>query len=135
MKFNYVRIFALFILLVSVGMFTSCGHGGDTSQNSPFVGSWKLVKVTLTGETPDVSEFQGFSIALNSAGSYSLSNPTNFPSPTGAAGTYTSNAGSLSFNPGNSVQVSISGNTMVWEWQVAKPGKTTASYRYTFERM
>lgn len=138
MKFNYVRIFTLFILLLSVGVFTSCSslNGGDNNgQDSAFVGKWKLVKVTLTGETPDVSEFQGFSLDLNSGGTYVLANPTGFPSPTGVAGTYQSDGRFLVFNPGTSVEASISGNSMVWEWQVSKPNKITATYRYTFERM
>jgi hypothetical protein len=141
MKFNYVRIFTLFILLVGVGVFTSCSslNGGDSEGNdteAAFVGKWKLVKATFTGEVAEATDFAGFSIALNSGGNYVLTNPTAFPTPTGAAGTYQSGAGFITFDAGTSVNlVSLSGNTMVWEWQVSKPGKITATYRYTFERM
>ncbi|AFM04506.1 hypothetical protein Fleli_2124 [Bernardetia litoralis DSM 6794] len=140
MKFNYVRIVALFILLVSVGVFTSCSSFNGDDENdttgSAYAGDWKLVKATFTGETAEAADFAGFSIALNSAGTYVLTNPTAFPSPTEIAGTYTSTGQFLIFDGSVEINVtSISGNTMVWEWQVSKPGKITATYRYTFERM
>lgn len=140
MKFNYVRIFTLFILLVSVGVFTSCSSlsGGDGNGNTDtaYVGDWKLVKATFTGEIADEAEFAGFSIALNSGGTYVLTNPKAFTTPTGSAGTYQSNGRFLSFDGSAEINVTeLSGNTMVCEWQVSKPGKITATYRYTFERM
>ncbi len=140
MKFNYVRIIALFILLVSTGLFTSCSsfsndNGGNTTD-AAFVGNWKLVRATFLGEIADPADFAGFSIALNSGGAYALTNPTNFSSPTSASGTYQSDNQFLTFDTGVSVRlVELSGNTMSWEWQVTKPGKVTATYRYTFERM
>lgn len=140
MKFNYVRIFTLFILLASVGVFTSCsslsGDDNGSDITAAYVGDWKLVKATFTGEVAEPADFAGFSIALNSAGTYILTNPTAFPSPTGAAGTYQSDNSFITFDTNVSVNlVSLSGNTMVWEWQVSQPGKITATYRYTFERM
>ncbi|WP_375562853.1 hypothetical protein ACE193_10115 [Bernardetia sp. OM2101] len=139
MKFNYVRIVALFILLVSVGVFTSCSSLNDTdgdNTDTVYVGNWKLVKATFTGEVADPSEFAGFSLALNSEGTYVLTNPTAFSSPTGVAGTYTSTGQFLIFDGNVEINVtSIDGNTMVWEWQVSKPGKITATYRYTFEKI
>ncbi len=141
MKFNYVRIFTLFILLVSIGVFTSCSSlsgdsNGGNDTNAAYVGDWKLVKATFTGEVADEAEFAGFSIALNSGGTYVLTNPTAFTTPTGVAGTYQSSGRFLTFDTGTEVNVTdLSGNTMVWEWQVSKPNKTTATYRYTFERM
>lgn len=139
MKFNYVRIFTLFILLLSIGVFTSCSSlngSGDDNTNAAYVGEWKLVKATFTGEFPDAADHAGFSIALNSGGTYALTNPTAFPSPTEMNGSYTSDNQFLIFDTGVSVNVvSLSGNTMVWEWQVSQPGKVTATYRYTFERM
>jgi hypothetical protein len=139
MKFNYLRIIALFVALATVGMFASCssnnGGGGEGETTAAFVGSWTLVKVTFTGETAQPSDFQGFTITLGATKNYSLANPLAFPSPTNAAGTYQSANGSLSFDTGTSVRlVSTSGNTMVWEWEVSRPGKITATYRYTFER-
>lgn len=140
MKFNYVRIIALFILLVSTGLFTACSSSSDDNgggaNEAAFVGEWKLIKATFTGETANPSEFAGFSIDLKSAGTYVLTNPLGFPSPTGLAGNYQSDDQFLTFDATTSVRlVSLSGNTMSWEWQVSKPGKITATYRYTFERM
>lgn len=139
MKFNYVRIFALFMLLISVGIFSSCSSlsdNGDDNTNAAYVGNWKLVKATFTGEVADATEFEGFTISLNSTGTYVLTNPTAFFSPTNMAGTYQSTAGFLTFDTGTAVNlVSMSGNSMTWEWQVSKPGKITATYRYTFEKI
>lgn len=140
MKFNYLRIVALFILFVGVGAFTSCSSltndGQDDDVNTAYVGDWKLVKATFTGEVAEASDFAGFTIALNSSGTYVLTNPSNFASPTEAVGTYSVDGNLLTFTPGAQVAVmSMSGNTMTWEWQVAKPGKMTATYRYTFERI
>jgi hypothetical protein len=140
MKFNYVRIFALFILLVSVGVFSSCSSVSSDKNNDPtdaaFVGDWKLVKATFTGEVAEAADFAGFTVALNSEGTYVLANPTAFPSPTLVGGTYQSSTGFITFDTGVAVRLtSLTGNTMVWEWQVSKPGKITATYRYTFERM
>lgn len=140
MKFNYVRIFTLFILLISVGVFTSCSslsdNSNDDNADAAYVGDWKLVKATFTGEVAEAADFAGFAIALNSEGTYVLTNPTVFPTPTEVAGTYQSSADFITFDATTSVKlVSLSGNTMVWEWQVSKPGKITATYRYTFERI
>ncbi len=141
MKFNYVRLFTLFILLISVGVFTSCSSLSDSDEddnntNAAYVGNWKLVKATFTGEIAEASEFAGFSIALNSAGTYVVTNPTAFPSPTGLAGSYEISNRFLTFDSDMAVNLTaISGNSMSWEWQVAKPGKITATYRYTFEKM
>jgi len=135
-----MRVAMFFVLLLSVATFTtSCssfGGGGDTPTDAAYVGDWKLVKATFTGEVAEPADFAGFSIALNSAGTYVLTNPTTFPSPTGVAGTYQSDNSFIIFDTNVSVNlVSLSGNTMVWEWQVSQPGKITATYRYTFERM
>jgi hypothetical protein len=140
MKFNYVRILTLFILLVSVGVFTSCSSIGSDdeggSANAAYVGDWKLVKATFTGEVAEAADFAGFAISLNSEGTYVLTNPTAFPTPTEVAGTYQSSDSFITFDTNISVKlVSLSGNTMIWEWQVSKPGKITATYRYTFERI
>lgn len=140
MKFNYLRLVALFLMMIGAGAFTSCSSlsdGGEgTGTDSAYVGDWRLVKATFTGEVPDASEFAGFSIALNSEGTYVLTNPTNFPSPTAQAGVYVIEGAFLIFDGATEVAVTgVSGNSMTWEWQVARPGKITATYRYTFERM
>jgi hypothetical protein len=142
MKFNYVRIFTLFILLVSVGVFTSCSSisdnddDTDTSVNA-LAGNWKLVGASFSGgEVADASEFEGFTLAFNSTGTYELTNPKSFYSPTAASGTYQSSGQFLTFDGGTSVTLlSLGGNSMVWEWQVSRPGKITATYRYTFEKI
>ncbi|WP_291724372.1 hypothetical protein [Bernardetia sp.] len=142
MKFNYLRIAALFILFIGVGAFTSCSSltndsNDDDNANAAYVGEWKLVSATFTGETAEPADFAGFAIKLNSTGTYVLTNPNNFTSPTDdLVGTYNVNGSFITFNPGAEVNVTgIGGNTMSWEWQVAKPGKMTATYRYTFERI
>lgn len=140
MKFNYVRIFTLFILLASVAIFTSCSSltsdNKNNDTNAAFVGDWKLVKATFTGEIAAPADFAGFSISLKSNNSYLLTNPTAFPSPTAQVGTYQADGGFLTFDTNVAVRlVTLSGNEMTWEWEVSKPGKITATYRYTFERM
>ena len=137
MKLNYMRLLALFIALAVASMFSSCSslNDGDGDEvASAFVGSWTLVKATFTGETAQPSDFEGFTITLTSGGTYSLTNPLSFPSPTNIAGEYQASSGFLTFDGGTSVRATSTGNTMVWEWEVSKPGKTTATYRYTFER-
>lgn len=138
MKLNYMRIIALFIALATIGMLASCSNsdkGEETGTNAVFVGSWTLVKATFTGETAQPSDFQGFTVTLTSGNTYSVTNPTNFPSPTSIAGEYQAGGGFLTFDGATSVRLAnVSGNTMVWEWEVSRPGKTTATYRYTFER-
>ncbi len=141
MKFNYVRIVTLFLLLASVGVFTSCssltGDDTDNNANSAYAGNWRLVKATFLGEVPDASEYAGFSIDLNSTGTYNLTNPTGFPSPTaGLSGSYQTNGNFLIFDGDIEVNVtSINGNTMTWEWQMVKPGKASSTNRYTFQRI
>ncbi len=140
MKFNYVHILSFFMLL-TVGVFTSCSSLNNDSKNNDtnaaFIGEWKLVKATFTGEVATPADFEGFVIELKSDKSYVITNPLAFPSPAAAlAGAYQNDEGFLTFDATVSVRLAtLSGNSMTWEWEVAKPGKITATYRYTFERM
>lgn len=138
MKFNYVRILAFFILLISVGAFTSCSSLTSDSNgvtDGAFVGSWTLIKANYGTEVAEQSSFQGFTVSLNSSNSYVITNPMSNHVPSKLSGTYEASNGLLVFDGSTSVRlVTLSGNTMTWEWEVSKPGKQTTTYTYTFER-
>ncbi|WP_338761459.1 hypothetical protein WAF17_15545 [Bernardetia sp. ABR2-2B] len=139
MKFNHVRIFAFFILLIGVGAFTSCSslsQDTDEATNGAFVGSWKLTEAKFGSETAKPESFAGFVVALNSSNTYVITNPTSFPVPSKPVGTYEASGGSLIFDGSTSVRlVNTSGNSMTWEWEVSIPGKATTTYIYTFTRI
>ena len=138
MKFNYVRTLAFFILLISVGAFTSCSSltsNSDGVTDGAFVGSWTLTKANFGTEVADPATFQGFTVALNSSNTYVITNPQSNDVPSKLSGTYEASNGLLVFDGSTSVRlVTLSGNTMTWEWEVSKPGKQTTTYTYTFER-